>query len=915
VAPPASLPAQLTSFIGRSSAIELVRRQLVEHRLVSVVGPGGCGKTRLAIEVGRDVTGQRPDGVFFVDLSGISDPGLVPAAVLGVLGLRAAPGRDPVGVLVTQLSERDVLVVLDNCEHLVDACASLAGALVLGCPRIWALATSRERLGLEGEVTVPVGGLELPDQNRRGCDGWLENSEAGRLFIDRAMTARPGFVLDRSGVVAVAQICERLDGIPLALELAAARARLMSVHAIAAGLSDRFHLLVGSGRAGPSRQKTLLASIEWSCALLREEERALLRRLSVFASGFGLAAAEAVGAGGEIEDRDVLGLLTSLVDKSLVQVDPGTDRFRLHETTRAYAATALDADGGTKSARDRHLGYFAGLAKAVQPKFDTREVAGVLSALTPDLDNVRAGLDWGVASAQFDAAAQLLGAAGRFFTALGLWSEGWARCERLLATELAPLRRAGLLGPACQYQRHSDPSAALLLALELTALGRSLRDDQCTASGLFYTGNIQAWAEPDEALKTADEAIGFARRTGQHLWEGANLHNKAWAYFWLGRPEEAFSLAEASERAVRDADWLWAVLSTKTISSIASTCSGRLAMGLDEAQALLQLSAELSAPTFACFGERHRGETCMYLGDAAAAGAFARARAIAESIDDPFNLASADTGLGHLHVSLGQDDDGYEILEAANAKLEALGFGRTCVNNRAVLAEAAIRRGDLSSARHHLDASTWRLPRAIEPAGAPVFRAEARLARAEGEPARAHGLACDGLSAAFEGGHVLWAIDLLELVAITCADLGDATEAARLLGAAERQRRLVGYVRPAPHRDEVAPVASGIQVTLGPDLCEQKISEGRTLSLEEAVGYARRGRGAQRRPHSGWESLTPAELKVVFLVGQHLTNAEIAERLFLSTATVKGHLNRVFAKVGVRNRGQLAAAAHQRETA
>jgi len=378
MAPPASLPAQLTSFIGRGSAIELVRRQLVEHRLVSVVGPGGCGKTRLAIEVGRDVTGQRPDGVFFVDLSGISDPGLVPGAVLGVLGLRAAPGRDPVGVMVTQLSERDVLLVLDNCEHLVEACASLAGALVLGCPRIWALATSRERLGVEGEVTVPVGGLELPDHHRRGCDDWLENSEAGRLFIDRAMTACPGFGLDRSGVAAVAQICERLDGIPLALELAAARARLMSVHAIAAGLSDRFHLLVGGGRAGPSRQKTLLASIEWSCALLREEERALLRRLSVFASGFGLAAAEAVCAGGEIEDRDVLGLLTSLVDKSLVQVDPGADRFRLHETMRSYAGAALDADGGTKSTRDRHLGYFTGLVKAVQPKFDTREVADAL---------------------------------------------------------------------------------------------------------------------------------------------------------------------------------------------------------------------------------------------------------------------------------------------------------------------------------------------------------------------------------------------------------------------------------------------------------------------------------------------------------------------------------------------------------
>jgi predicted ATPase/DNA-binding CsgD family transcriptional regulator len=915
MAPAASLPAQLTSFIGRRSAIELVRRQLVEHRLVSVVGPGGCGKTRMAIEVGRDVTGQRPDGVFFVDLSGVSDPGLVPGAVLGALGMRAAPGRDPVGVMVARLAEREVLLVLDNCEHLVEACASLAGALVRGCPRVWALATSRERLGVEGEVTVPVGGLELPDHQQRDCDDFLENSEAGRLFIDRAMTARPGFVLDRSGVAAVAQICERLDGIPLALELAAARARLMSVHAIAAGLSDRFHLLVGGGRDGPSRQKTLLASIEWSYALLREEERALLRRLSVFASGFGLAAAGAVCAGGEIEDRDVLGLLTSLVDKSLVQVDPGADRFRLHETMRSYAGAALDADGGTKSTRDRHLGYFSGFVKAVQPKFDTREVADALATLAPDLDNVRAALDWGVASAQFDAAAQFLAAAGRFFTALGLWSEGWARCERLLTTELAPLRRAGLLGPACQYQRHSDPPAALRLALELTALGRSLGDDQYIARGLFHAGNVQAWAEPDEALKTADEAVGFVRKTGQHLWEGANLQNKAWAYFWLGRPEEAFSLAEDSERAVRDADWLWALLSTKTISSIAATCSGRLAMGLDEAEALLQLSAELSAPTFACFGERHRGETYMYLGDAAAAGAFARARAIAESVDDPFNLACADTGLGHLHVFLGHDDDGYEILEAGNAKLEALGLGRTCVNNRAVLAEAAIRRGDLSSARRHLDASSWRLPRAIEPAGAPVFRAEARLARAEGKLARAHGLACDGLAAAFEGGHVLWAIDLLELVTITCADLGDATEAARLLGAAERQRDLVGYVRPAPHRDEVAPVESGIQVTLGPDLFEQAVSEGRTLGLKEAVGYARRGRGAQRRAHSGWESLTPSELKVVSLVGQHMTNAEIAERLFLSTATVKGHLNRVFAKVGVRNRGQLAAVAHHREKA
>jgi predicted ATPase len=283
-----NLPGQLTTFVGREAAVAMVGDRLQADRLVSLVGPGGCGNTRLAIEVGRDVAGRRPDGVFFVDLSGVSDPGLVPAAVLRVLRLRDATGRDPVEVLVTQLSKRDVLVVLDNCEHLVDACASLADTLVRGCPRLWALATSRERLGVAGELIVPVGGLELPDHDQRGRRDWLEASEAGRLFIDRATRARPGFVLHDPDVAAVAQICERLDGIPLALELAAARAQLMSVHAIAAGLSDRFHLLVGSGRAAPSRQKTLLASIEWSYALLRNDERAVLARLSVFASGFAL---------------------------------------------------------------------------------------------------------------------------------------------------------------------------------------------------------------------------------------------------------------------------------------------------------------------------------------------------------------------------------------------------------------------------------------------------------------------------------------------------------------------------------------------------------------------------------------------------------------------------------------------------
>jgi DNA-binding CsgD family transcriptional regulator len=363
-------------------------------------------------------------------------------------------------------------------------------------------------------------------------------------------------------------------------------------------------------------------------------------------------------------------------------------------------------------------------------------------------------------------------------------------------------------------------------------------------------------------------------------------------------------LAEDAVRAARDVDDLWNVLVNWTITSLAATHCGRLRKGLEEAQALVQLSTELSAPTFACWGERHCGQAYMYLGDAGAGPKLARALALAESIDDTFNLACTQTSQGHLQVSLGHDHDGDEILEAGNSKLEALGFGRMCVNNRAVLAEVALRRGDLHAARSHLQACTWRLPRRPDPEGVPILRAEARMARVDGSCSR-HGLACDGLEQAAGAGHRLWAIDLLDLVAISSADLGRHAEAARLLGAAESQRETTGYRRWAPARDELAPVLMAVQAALGPQAFDQAMSEGRALRLAEAVAYARRGRGSHSRSVSGWDSLTPTERRVVGLVAKHLTNAEIAHQLFVYTATVKSHLTRVFAKLGVADRHQL----------
>jgi tetratricopeptide (TPR) repeat protein len=246
--------------------------------------------------------------------------------------------------------------------------------------------------------------------------------------------------------------------------------------------------------------------------------------------------------------------LTSLVEKSLVQVDAGADRFRLHETMRAYAAAALEAEGATTALRDRHLSYFNGLTQALGPKFYTSELTVAIAALGPDMDNLRAAIDWGLESDQTDTAADLVAPTSRFFFVLGLLPENWARCERLLAAELGPLQRANLLYSAASSARNSDPSASLRLATEGVELGRSLGYDRAVADGLYQVANVQAWMQPDEALRTADEGMDLARKAGLLRLVGLGLHNKAWACFWLGRPEEALSLAEEAVRALRDVD-------------------------------------------------------------------------------------------------------------------------------------------------------------------------------------------------------------------------------------------------------------------------------------------------------------------------------------------------------------------------
>ncbi len=473
IATPNNLPAQLTSFIGREAELAAIQRLVTggAARLVTLTGPGGTGKTRLALQAAANLLNAFPDGVWLVELAPLADPDLIPATVANTLNLHETPGRTITQKLVDHLNTRHSLVILDNCEHVIEQSAALAGQLLQACPQLQILATSREILGTMGETPFRVPSLSLPGSQ----DGSLEElagCESIHLFIERARTAQPAFTLTEANAPLVVSICKRLDGIPLAIELAAARIRLLSIEQIAARLDDSFRLLTGGSRTVLSRHQTLRALIDWSYNLLSPEERALFMRLSVFAGGFTLEAAEYVcsdpwssfdppvevdsanaassSSAGIILDPDaILDLLSQLVDKSLVI--PGEElvgdapasgperpenlaepRYRMLETIRQYARDKLHDSTGGLAVRDRHLAYFLLLAEESEPYLRRGSQVAWLDRLDEELDNFRLALEWSL-HGRVDEGLRLAAALLWFWHIRGYGLEGIDWLKHLLA--------------------------------------------------------------------------------------------------------------------------------------------------------------------------------------------------------------------------------------------------------------------------------------------------------------------------------------------------------------------------------------------------------------------------------------------------------------------------------------------------
>ena len=614
----ASLPVPLTSLLGRERELAETERLLESTRLLTVTGAGGSGKTRLALELARRAT-ERFDEAVWVDLAPLEDPELIPAQLLAALGLREVPDAEDVEVIIAALEPRNALLVFDNCEHLVDACAALAETILRRCPAVSILATTREALGITGEQTWLVPPLGEQD--------------AMQLFAERARSVSPSFALTDDNLRAVSLICERLDGIPLAIELAAARVKVLPVEQIAQRLADAFRLLSSGSRTMP-RHRTIRETINWSFRLLSEEEQVLLRRLAVFSGTFSLEAAEAICG-----DVDVLGGVAALVDKSLLMV--ADDGYRLLETVRQYAAEKLELAREKDEFRERHARYFSQLVEDAEPRLFAGAVdLPSIVMIDREIGNIRAVFEWAEESPErTELELRLIYALHWYWFARGHFHEARRRINAALArmanAKVDPLVRARAFianGDAAVWQ--ADWDAIRPSIDEAVEILRGSHDQRALATALMLLGTAMAFADDPESEEVLDEAVAIARRNGRDVALGLAL-------YWKGVAAQQRGDLAAARAAFEEANQVGREINNLPAIGHSLTVLGHLSLL-----------------------ERKRDE---------AVRCFREALEVHAQTDDRWGLTQVVEGIGIVLLDAGDGETGTRLLAAASAAWLQLG--------------------------------------------------------------------------------------------------------------------------------------------------------------------------------------------------------------------------------------------------
>jgi non-specific serine/threonine protein kinase len=638
-----NLPVRRLPLVGREHDLQVLRPLVLgsDGHLLTLTGTGGCGKTSLALELAHGQLDAFPAGVWFVDLAPLREPLLVPEAVAAALEIHDVGERSLVDTLVAVVAEQTALVLLDNCEHLIDASASLVFALLQACPNLRILATSREPLRVAGEVVWRVAPLKVPDIKHQPQLSDVSRSPSVQLFVACARANRPEFALAESNAGTVARICARVDGLPLALELAAARTRTLAVAQVLTRLDESFRLLVGGSRSAPSRQQTLQAALDWSYDLLTEPEQILFRRLAVFAGGFGLSAAEMVCAGGDLEEFDVLDYLTQLVDKSLIVVEErsGEAWYRLLEPVRQYALDRLTASRESEALFERHAETYLGLAEEAKPHLFRGDQDIWFDRLESHLDNVRAALNWAARTQDgLELGLRMAGVLWRFWDGRCHISEGRQWLDELLArdsqAETSPGRAHALFAAGWLAAIQESAPAAMALSAMSVKLWRQLGDSHGLMWGLWLEGLALQSRDPGTAVQCAEEALAIARSIGDEIVV-------PWLLFVIGQARRFQGDTETAVRVLEEA---------------------------------LLLEKELGDLGAAGFILRALAELWMGQGNYFRATELLRERlALSRTLNNRWNIADTVEGLAWLAREQGSPDRATRLFGAAHAMREATG--------------------------------------------------------------------------------------------------------------------------------------------------------------------------------------------------------------------------------------------------
>lgn len=704
---PNNLPVQLTSFVGRVREIADVKRLLATTRLLTLTGSGGAGKTRLALQVAAELLEEFADGVWLTELPALSDPALVSQTVAASLGLREQSERSIATTLAEFLQFRRLLLVLDNCEHLVAECARLVDQLLRGCPEIRILATSQTALGVPGEVAFSVPPLSLPDPQRAPAAEQLPQYEAVRLFIERAVLSKPEFAVTSDNAAAVTQVVHRLDGIPLAIELAAARAKMMSVQQIAERLDDRFRLLTGGGRTVASRHQTLKAAIDWSYDLLTASERTMLQRMSVFSGGWTLEAAEAVCNGGEVAAGQILDVLARLVDRSLVlaqETRGGSTRYRLLESVRQYGRDRLVESGEEKSTRTRHRDWFLLLAERGERYLQGREQRVWLDLLETEHDNLRLALEWCKATeGDTEYWLRLAGALWRFWEVRGYWSEGRAWLDGALAQSegsATPSRVKVLNGAGYLASFQGDYPRAVSLGEESLDLSRRLGDKRGTVSCLNILGIEACRLEKyDRAAQLGKESLVLSEEVGD--WWGTMDARIVLAFVAraAGDYDRASTLLEEIVPQVRQVGDKWRLAMALNYLGLVKRDLGNYTEARAVLEETLALAKELGDKWGAAFAQSNLGIVAWYQQDYLRAGdLFATSLRLRADVGEKRGIVTSLVGLAAVAAVQGEAERAAMIFSAAETLRGMIGvplppfirgsFEQLVADTRAALGEA-----------------------------------------------------------------------------------------------------------------------------------------------------------------------------------------------------------------------------------